>query len=489
MNNYNTYNKLKNRIISLFVIITIFISQSNGQEQLGLRLENRSGINAISINPANSFLSPRKWDINIVSGGFFSDNDYGYLKSTNTLELIRNAKTLNIEYDSTKYNQMNYPPGTILMDFYEESKARYFTLSSNIAGPSFSVKIDKNNSLGFISALRLYGNIQKIPSELGFYSFYDKPYYQDFQISSFNSGLIYWHEYGINYVHKYKGFDNITLSGITLKYLDGKSALYFNNNKRFKLQQMPNDSIAAIDRLYIEYGYTNTDMKFNDLMYNHNGAGVSVDLGVTIVLGENIEDAKYRFGISLLDIGFIDFHNNSKQYSIEIDTFKAIDLSEVKDVKSVPQLDSINQKIFEEQFGFDENNNMTNRFTMLLPMALSIQFRYSLPYNININAVLIQRLISKGNSASRYNLFALTPVYERKWFSMTMPVVVYDWRDVRLGLSLRAAFFTIGSDNIFTLFTDRAQYTGTDFYAGLKLNPFPVKRRKNLNKNIKCFDF
>ena len=486
---YKINRKIESRILLFSIILVSSLNSSLGQEQLGLRLENHAGINAISINPANSFLTPHNWDLNIASGGFFFDNNYAYLINTNTFELLRNIKNIKIENNISNNVQKEYPPRTFLIDFYNKKKESYFTLSGNLSGPSFSIKINEHNSIGFVSAYRFYGNIQKIPEELSYYTYYNKPYFQAFSITSFNSGFMYWNEFGINYVNKSKGYETITLLGGTLKYLSGNGAIYFNNENTFQFQEMPNDSIAALNNLNLQYGYTNTDFKFYNFNFNHNGSGASIDLGATIIYGESIKNYKFRIGVSLLDLGFINFNKNSKNYSINVDSLTIIGLNDFKDINQLSQLDSASQILSKQIFDYPDATLVVDNFKMLLPLALSIQFNYSLSNLLYINGILIQRLISKGNSASRENLFAISPGIEHRWFSVSTPVIVYNWKEVRLGFSLRLAYLTIGSDNVFTLFSNHKRYSGSDFYLGLKLNPFPVKRSKNLNKNIKCYKF
>ncbi len=482
-----------NRFILILIVFITYSNLSNGQEQLSLHLENHSGINAININPANSLLSPHAWDVNIGSAGLFFENNYGFFRNTNTIKLYINRNNSIIELDSTKYGKTSYPPNTILLDLYDRKKPSYIFLSGNLMGPSFSHRINENSSIGFLSSLRMLGGVPKIPKELGYYDYYNKAFFQSFPISSFNSGFISWHEYGINYTKNIKGLAHNTIIGATIKYLRGNEAMFFENKHTFQFQQMPNDSVAALDRLDFQYAYTYSNLRTERFKFKHNGTGVSTDLGVTVVFGENIKDYKARLGLSILDIGFINFNRNSSRYSININTMSAISINALKEIKQLSQLDSVSE-ILSRQIYNDPNKSLTaNSFVMWLPMALSIQFDYTISKLFFINGTLIQRIKPKGHSVTRRNLFALSPRFEHRWFSASTSLVVYDWKDLRLGTSLRLAYLTIGSDNLLSVFSNQARFTGSDLYVGLKFNPFSLgkKRRRhpNLNRKIKCYKF
>ncbi len=477
----------------LILLVFIYSNLSKGQEQLSLHLENHSGINSIPINPANSFLSPHKWDVNIVSAGLFFENNYGFFRNTNTIKLYKNRNNSIIELDSTKYGKTSYSPNTILLDLYDRKKPSYIFLSGNLTGPSFSLKINKISSIGFISRLRMLGGVPKIPKELGYYDYYNKAFFQSFPISSFNSGFISWHEYGINYTKNIKGLTHNTILGATIKYLRGNEAMFFENKHTFQFQQMPNDSIAALDRLDFRYAYTHSNLKSQSFKFKHNGTGISGDFGITVVFGENIKDFKARLGVSILDIGFINFNRNSFRYSISVDTTVAISINAFKEIKQLSHVDSVSE-ILSRQIYNDPTKSLTaNSFVMWLPMALSIQFDYSISKLFYINGTLIQRIKPKGHSVTRRNLFALSPRFEHRWFSASTSLVVYDWKDLRLGASVRLAYLTIGSDNLLSVLSNQTRFTGSDLYVGLKFNPFSLgkKRRRhpNLNRKIKCYKF
>ncbi len=482
-----------NRFLLISLIYILCLNLSSGQERLGLSLENYAGINSVSLNPANAFMSPHKWDINILSSNVFFENNYAFLKNTNTFNLLKDIENIKIVYDPENKSETSYPPGTELIDFSKRKKKSFFFASGNFTGPSFSIKINKTNMLGIVSAFRFYGSFPNILKELGFYTYFEKPYFQSYPISSFDLGYMSWHEYGINYVKNIRGYSTNTLLGITVKYLSGNEAMFFENKKTIQFEQMPNDSIAALDHINLQYGYTSSSLRFNDFQLKHNGTGVSLDLGATMIFGEDHKNYKFRIGVSLLDIGFINYNKNSLEYTININTFKAFDISGFGAIERFSQLDSARQIINKQLNNNPENRTVSNSFKMWLPLTMSIQFDYSFSELFYVNGTLLQRIITKEHHVTRGNLLAISPRIEHRWFSVSTPLILYDWKDFRIGTSIRLAYLILGSDNVFSLFSNHSQFSGSDLYIGLKFNPFTIHKRhkysKNLNKNIKCYDF
>ncbi len=482
-----------NRVLSIILIYFFLFGSLKSQEQLGLRLENYSGINAVYTNPANSFLTPYSWDVNVISAGVFFNNNYLYLKNTSTFKLLKNIRDINIEYDSKNKTKEFYRNKTVFLDFYDRMKKSFFSLSGILNGPSFFIRINENNSIAFVSAYRFFGSLWDIPKELSFYSYYNKPYYQSFPISSFNSGFISWQEYGINYVNKIKGYSSNTLLGVTVKYLVGNDAMFFENKKIFQFQQLPHDSIAAIDRLDLQFGYTDSNFKFYSFPLRNNGSGASIDLGATMIFGEGINDYKFRIGVSLLDLGFITFDKNSYKYMIDVDTTTKIDVNEFSDAFQSMTLMDINEVLSRQIFMDPHKTLIANSFKMWLPVALSIQFDYSFSKLIYLNGTLYQGLTRRAHSVKRESLLAVSPRIEHRWFSFSTPLILYNWKDFRLGTSVRLAYIVIGTDDLYSLFTNHARYSGSDLFIGIKFNPFPMGKRnhhmRNLNRNIKCYEF
>ena len=267
--------------------------------------------------------------------------------------------------------------------------------------------------------------------------------------------------------------------------------LHLKNGAQF--QQLHNDSLAISKRFELEYAYTNTSISKNKLSLRHNGNGMALDIGTTFIFGDKIDDYTFRIGISLLDLGFINYNKNSSKYYIKIDSLTQIDLKELKDISQLSDLESVNTQLSRELLNDSDKSFRSNSFYLRTPAALSIQFDYSFSKLFYIQAVLLQRIKPRKQKITRANIFSISPRIQHRWFSFSPTLTIYDWKAVHIGSSVRIGFLTIGSDNISGLWSDKSIYTGSDFYLGLKFNPFRIGKKnkydRNLNRKIKCYKF
>ena len=100
---------------------------------------------------------------------------------------------------------------------------------------------------------------------------------------------------------------------------------------------------------------------------------------------------------------------------------------------------------------------------MSLPTALSVQADIHVLDELYVNAVWMQRLVSSGPGLDRANYLALTPRLERKWYDVSFPFILYQYKYPRIGFAISIAYFSIGSDNISTFFIKK-QKTGWKQY-------------------------
>ena len=135
------------------------------------------------------------------------------------------------------------------------------------------------------------------------------------------------------------------------------------------------------------------------------------------------------------------------------------------------RIDSINELLDTISYKFYGNNTEAyagNSFTMWLPAALSAQVDYHLRKFWYVNASMIYGISIARNSVARPAIVAVAPRYETRWFEASMPVSLYNWQAVRMGLALRIYWLSFGTEKLggFLHFSD---FTGLDFYASIKL--------------------
>jgi hypothetical protein len=75
------------------------------------------------------------------------------------------------------------------------------------------------------------------------------------------------------------------------------------------------------------------------------------------------------------------------------------------------------------------------------------------------------------HSLRRPSTLAVAPRFEHRWGSVTVPLVLSDYRSLRVGVAARLAWLTVGTDDL-NSWVGKKQLTGGDIYIGLKINGF-----------------
>ena len=118
-------NNMKH-ILTLILVIASLCTQA--QEMLGISNSNFAGNMGMGMNPASMLLMPYRWELNLISGDLFLENNY-----------VRYPKSRLV---STAEAQITLPHGGVLDDYSESPKnahARTF-----LRMPSFIFGLSKH---------------------------------------------------------------------------------------------------------------------------------------------------------------------------------------------------------------------------------------------------------------------------------------------------------------------------------------------------------
>jgi hypothetical protein len=262
-------------------------------------------------------------------------------------------------------------------------------------------------------------------------------------------------------------------AGITAKYLMGigHMSVYLDNVDH----QVVDDQDWNLTSVTGQYAITQPGFA--------NGHGFSVDLGVTYKrMLEDVDDYaphtaqsdcgtidyRYRIGVSLLDLGGINFSQNSliRRFNNSTTTWENYPDADVNGIGDIDQL-------IASQFVSDAGSMTSGtRYGTAIPSAISVQFDYNLGKNFYANATWVQGFkLAKHTSGIRRSLLAITPRYETKWFEASLPISLYDYRSPQLGLAFRFYSITIGSDNILPFIIPMDIYSA-NIYASVKITLF-----------------
>jgi Family of unknown function (DUF5723) len=453
------------KMVVFFFCLHGFQSLS-AQQNLGIRNSNYAGIQGVLLNPSSIAGSKLNWDVNVLSVGEVFDNTFLFAprSSLNFLgvgRIIRGSIHEDLFYT-------NYDP-------QQPNKLYNLTLSTEILGPSFFMKIKKKYSIGFTFSERSYANIKNITGNLAqnaYVYFLDKSLWNtDLQDSTTRINAMSWFTYGLHFatVLYSQGRDELK-GGISLNFLQGVAAAYATNTR---LNYRINDtSSISFTHSNLDYGRTSIDDYKNINNYNdlNHGYGFGMDIGFTYVRLKTAEPEKqdyiYRIGISLIDIGHINFDRNSASYHLQADT---ADLSNWHHLRFSGN-NQFDQTLSAAFYQGDSTKSLTaQHFNMSMPSAISIQADWNVYKQFFANLTIVQGFghgIHPG--VQRPDVYSLTPRYETLWGEVSIPMsLLYynQWRS-RLGIAFRVYYFYFGGDAPGSLFKLR-DLEGVDFYAGV----------------------
>jgi hypothetical protein len=466
------------------------------QEQLGMRLENYAGVSSLSLNPAGNLTNPLKWDVNLAGAGAFFDNNYVYLHKTNFPELL--GKLDEAEILLAENIEGRTPDNALVADFFDDKKKRFFNVQSFVAGPSVAIKLNDMHFVGLFTNFKAVAGSQNIPEVFSYYQYDRRDFFAPFQVHAFEGAMMSWVELGLNYAINLPSYNGSVGIGINLRYLQAYEGAYLENNSTFLYTKMPGNTFS-VSKSDNHFAYTDSNLEGDGFVRQRNGSGFALDLGVVKLFQGDMENYKLKLGASLLDLGYLHFTKNANAHRILTDSNAVIDGDDYRRFTSLNELGDV-IKLYSFQTLGDSNASYDgNSFRLALPVAISLQADYAITENVYLNTIIVQSINPGGITAQRNNLLALTPRFEHRWFSVSLPLVLYNGQNFHLGVAARLGFLVVGSDNVGSFFGHK-NYTGTDFYFALKLNPFDLsislfdvfnsgKRKHGNNSRPKCYKF
>jgi hypothetical protein len=475
------------------LIAFCLFTKLSAQEQLGLRLETYAGVSSLSINPTGNLHNPLKWDINLAGGGFFFENNYASLRETSLSRLLRHRS--DAEFLAAGDVEGPVSENTFIVDFFNDGAKRFVSANGFVAGPSVALRIGGNHSVGIFTNLRSAAGSFNIPNAFSYYKYDARPFHEMFEVPKLRGALLNWSEIGLNYALKIPTTNGSVNLGINLKYLQGYEAGYLESRTNYQHTKLPGNAVE-IGLPDSRYGFAAKD--FSSPFAGRNGRGLGADLGFTWVADEWDEGYRLKLGASLLDIGRIKFSKNAEAHLFQLDTSITLRMDDYEQYGLPDGLPALVHAFSENNLGDANASLVAHEFRMALPAALSLQADYCLSEKLYLNALFTQRLPTISEGPRRGNLLAVTPRVQHRWYSVSMPVSVYNWSRFHIGLAARLGWLVIGSDDVAGIFSNE-NYTGADFYFAIKLNPFDLggngggrlggQRHFGDRRKVKCYHF
>lgn len=456
---YNTLIIMKKITLLVFLFTASFSIEA--QSYIGFLTDNYSGVHGIISNPANIADSRFKTDINLAGASAFGSNDY---YGINIIDATKDGYSFDSEAKTNEKSDNNA------------------VINVDVLGPSFMFNLSKNSSLAVFTRARSFVNVNKINGSSIESIDDDTSDDYSFDEGEFNIIGHAWAEVGITYARVILNKNQHFLKGgVSLKYLKGLGSAYtLGENVKLNYDADGTNlgggettgSITTSGNLtYARF----TDFDNDDYDYDLPDAnGFGGDLGFVYEWRPNYEEYetdnaslnnykhknkyKLKIGLSLTDVGFINYRDGVKEaYNIAFTELNEDEFDGADDVG-----DFLNT--------FYTQTNADSGYKIDLPSALHLNVDWNLNNKVYLNFNTDFSLMSRDRiTANRIaNTASLTPRYERKWFSFYLPLSVIENNGFRMGAGLRAGPLYLGSGSVISAFASDNNREA-DVYAGLKI--------------------
>jgi len=482
---------MKYQFLAVLLILSC-LTTTTAQEQIGLRLGRYAGVSGLILNPSDAPFSAYPWELNLLEISHYSQTNYAFISNTSIPDLIRNGDQVIVETDLDPDN----PPGPNDRVLYFNDTPRKYALSTltTVMGPSVMFNIRDQHGIGVFVRARAGMSNFRLPNVFGYENFENLNIGEPVDVSKFSLAGMSWMEIGVNYAHRIQTDIGSIGFGGSVKFLRGYESFFVRSAQDLTFQRNLNDTLqfAQAD---LTFGFTrgNENADTDGFSLQQTGSGVGIDLGFTYTI-DGVEEGvpALKIGVSVLDIGSIQFDRFSEQHRLSVED--GFDIS-TRDFESVTEVDEAILTLNEEVYDATNVSLEASSYRIWLPAALSIQADAYVMPNVFVGSALVQRIpMGTTPMIQRPNLFVVAPRYETRWFALAFPVNVYNWQDFRLGTSVRLGFLTIGSEDLGS-FVGRGDVNGTDFYLALKVNPFKMgfsnrgRSWGSRGKGAKCYTF
>lgn len=466
------------KIILAIGSLALGISTS-AQDELGLRSSNYSGVNRLTLNPAAMVGSPTKWSFNIVGAGVFVNTKYLYLENTNGINALKRTSDIQLS-PSLNDGESSTNGDALYLNFYDANKRMGTSLNTFKALPSFVFQKNQK-SFGVIFNARAAVSANRVDPDLDYFSVANWENGTIKNIDKLKTAGASWGEVGLHYGQILSSSKHSQLSiGGTVKYLLGTDAYFVKSTALSDITKFT-DSVL-LSNSEVSYGIA-TGLN-DDLSGYHggiNGHGLALDLGVEYKISSRDWSKPYqwKFSAAILDLGFIRFGKNAQKHRINLEESFDILTESYGDIESIEDLYAINST---EALNDPLQSKVADKFNILTPTGISLQVDYAVHRSFYINATFNRRIRFAGPQVERENFFSLTPRVESKWFEFGLPLVLYNDIEPRIGMWVRLAYLTIGSDNFNSLVFKQERLHGADIYFALNVLGFDREKKGKKSK-------
>lgn len=434
------------KIIAIAIAATALPLAGQAQSYLGLSSMNYSGVHRLYLNPANAVGRANPISISIVGVGQNYDNTYADWNSDKSL--------LSSIIDGNEIAEENFAPrGNASNMFGVGAEVRALGATFGIGnfigiGITSRIRSDlqvRDASLDLLEAIRT-----GLDDDADRTWQLDQPYTN--QTLKFNTQS--YGEFGLTVAGKIpivgEGDEHRLFGGATVKYLHAIVGSSINFEElEFEVTDNAGTRELRLNKVAGTVGYSSANADQFDTenpLGEAAGKGVGVDLGMVYERkgDEEGQKYKYRFGLSIMDIGSITYDSDSSEFyrfsRIDDPNDPSDDLNIDSDEFSNDPIEVIKREFNAQDLG--------NSYTAYLPTTLILQGDYAVNKMFYVGAIYSRRIRTEDFSVDRGDLLAVIPRFEVRAVSVSLPVTLKNnLEEFALGTTLRAGPFYIGADN------------------------------------------
>ena len=447
------------------------------QDEYGIAHSNYAPTKTFLLNPTNT-LDNKVWlDVHIIGAGAFIYNNYVFLKGTQF------SMIPDIFKNSSQWPEFQFKGGNA-------NKRGYQELDLQLLSATYQ---HKTHGFGFSSRLRQSFDFRRLPGEVAQLLTNGTYEYNDFygQVISVNKMFINQMAYldlGFSYSNQFYHFAHETMgAGITVKYLMGFAGTAIKiDDLEYNVQNplttefytfngtvasgLPGDGISGGSGFAVDLGFVYKKTLHNVTYYEPYSEASACEP----------YDYKYKLSAAIIDFGYINFNKNALRQDVE----SGLTGTNLDD-------GALQMSNFDDFINSNFTNiSESNKFRMLTPAAINVMGDYNFENYYHLSGLFSQGFFRRNAlGVKRPSVWAVTGRYQRKWFEASGTLSMMNYQDMRLGVSARFAYLTVGSDKILSYMGVRDFY-GTDFYFNLRyfLTKRPGCKRKEKKGRLNATD-
>jgi outer membrane protein OmpA-like peptidoglycan-associated protein len=476
---------MKKLIILIYIVFTS-AQLTVAQDFLPFASSNYAGVTGLQLQPASIADSRYGFDLTLAGMNFsFTNNFYSFDPDA----LLNPNKIKDFDFRDDQYILRN-----------EDGSLKSGTLNFRMDAMSFMLSISDKAAIGFTPSVRGILNIDKMTENVAILLDHlnQEPNLWDIRLNNenINAQLNLWNEFGFTYARVLMDREKHFLkAGATLKLNQGLGAAYmFMKDLNYEVNDA--DTVSFYNT-YTHYGASD-NLNANAKYQFETRPSLSFDFGFVYEYRPDFEKFRYdmdgktnlwrsdqekylfRLGFSMTDIGSVKYRRNplSKDFQADIRNLFLGDIT-----LSENFIDEINH-VIDSNFTYHE---VPEKFTMTLPVSMSLQADVRLARNLYLNVtpyLALNRGISSVHKVHYVTALNIIPRYDWKYFGVSVPVQYNTYKQWNVGMGVRLGALWFGMNDIISLLASSKNRYGANFSVLFKMPVLYGKPRDRDNDHI-----